>query len=375
MNTLATSGRRGQPSAFELLFGVPHEAVAQAPGGVTLLGEVADGGLALAAAVPQRTGVEVAPTTDRRVTVVSDAVDPPRDRFEVGREAPTGRWIDHVQGVTWALAEEGHATHGFVARVSSTVPVGGALASSAALRVALARALRELFGLALDDREVARVAHRAASEFVGAAGGVMDSMAASLGGAHAALFFDARAVAYERVALPPSVELVVADAGVAPRNDAIRCRARRDECARAALALGVPELRDVAGAWQGAVAALPQPLNRRARHVVAENARVLEAVAALRDGDSERVGELMAASHRSLRDDFEASIPAVDALVESAAAQPDTLGARLTGGGFGGAVVALVRAGAAERVAGAILREARRDRRAGVRVLVPWGVR
>jgi len=169
----------------------------------------------------------------------------------------------------------------------------------------------------------------------------MGPMTASLGEPHAALLSDARTMRYERVALPPSVELVVADSGVAPGNAANGRRA---------------------------------PLNRRARHVVTENARVLEAVAALRAGDVDRVGELMAASHRSMRDDFDASVPAVDALVESAAAQLDTLGARLAGGGFGGAVAALVRAGAAERVAGAMLQEARRDRRAGVRVLVPSGV-
>lgn len=370
-----SDGRRSGPSAFELLFGAPPEAVAQAPGRVNLLGEHTDynGGFVLPTLIPQRTGVELARAAGGEVTVVSDDVDPPRDRYEAGREARTGRWIDYAQGVTWALSADGYAVPGLRARVTSTVPVGSGLSSSAALLVALTRALRALLGLPLDDLAVARLAHRAEHDFVGAPVGVMDPMACSLGEHHAALFLDTRAMRYERVAIPASVELVVVDSGVAHRNAAGGYRARRGECERAARALGVPALRDVDAAREGDVAALPPPLDRRVRHVVTENARVLDAVAALRAGDVARVGELMAASHRSMRDDFEVSVPAVDALVESAAAQPDTLGARLTGGGFGGAVVALVRAGSAERVARAMLEGARRDGHAGARALVPGG--
>ncbi len=362
--------------SFEDTFERAPEAAADAPGRVNLIGEHTDynGGFVLPMAIPQRTRVEVARRDDREVEVATESVDPPRARFTLGRERRSGAWVDYAQGVTWALAEEGHAVPGFSARLTSNVPVGAGLSSSAALLVALTRALRALASLPLDDEAVARVAHRAEHDFVGAPVGVMDTLASSLADDRNALFIDTRAMRCERVPVPPEGEFMVVDSGVAHRNAQGDYRTRRAECERAAAALGVASLRDLPAAWEAPVARLVPPLDRRVRHVVTENARVLEAVAAMRAGDLARLGELMDASHRSMRDDYEVSVPEVDRLVESARAQPEVYGARLTGGGFGGAIVALVRAGGAARAAEGVLRDAARDGRGGVRVLVPEGL-
>jgi len=180
-------------------------------------------------------------------------------------------------------------------------------------------------------------------------------MACSLADTSAALFIDTRTLTYTRVPLPPGVELLVINSGVRHSHASGDYRVRRDECHRAAALLGVKALRDVALNDLRAIDGLPDPLNRRARHVVTENARVLATVDALGRSDLKEVGRLFLESHASMRDDFEVSVPEVDAIVERALRDPAVYGARLTGGGFGGAVVVLARAGearkAAERIA------------------------
>jgi galactokinase len=276
--------------------------------------------------------------------------------YGLGAEARTGDWLDYVQGCTRTLGGE-VALRGFAALIASDVPLGGGLASSAALEVALLRALRAALALPLDDVALALVAHRAEHDFVGARVGVMDQMAASLADARTALFLDARSLAHERVALPASLVLLVIDSGIAHRHATGGYNARREECERAAALLGVGALRDVAPEDLPRAEGLPPPLGRRVRHVVTENARVSDAVAALRRGDLDALGALFLASHASQRDDFAVSLPEIDALVEIAAADPAVYGARLTGGGFGGAVVIAAHAdagpGVAERIAAA----------------------
>jgi galactokinase len=190
------------------------------------------------------------------------------------------------------------------------------------------------------------MAQRAEIEHAGVRCGIMDQMASSLADTEHALFLDTRTLGWERVALPQHVEVAVIDSGVTHRHASGGYRRRRAECEDAAARLGVPALRDVGVEDLPRVRALPPPLDRRARHVVTENARVLEAVAALRAGDAMRVGALLAASHASMRDDFEVSIDEIDLIVRLAGRDRDVYGARLTGGGFGGAVVILARSGA-----------------------------
>jgi galactokinase len=255
-----------------------------------------------------------------------------------------------VQGVTRVLAAGGHALGGFDARIASAVPVGAGLASSAALTVALARALRAAFALALDDRSLALAAQRAECDFVGAKVGVMDPLAATLADARSALLIDTRSLAVERIPLPAGMELAAIDSGVAHRHASGGYNTRRAECEEACRRLGVASLRALEEV-PGVARRLPGPLARRVRHVLAENARVRAAVAALRAGDLAALGACLSASHVSLRDDYEVSTPDVDTLVAIAEGTPDVLGARLTGGGFGGAVLVLVRAGEAAALA------------------------
>ncbi|MDP9037296.1 MAG: galactokinase [Myxococcota bacterium] len=353
-----------------------------APGRVNLIGEHTDynGGFVLPMAIPQRTRVQLATNRDAIVRVVSREMargdDAGLATFELGQERVTRGWTDYVQGVTVALRQSGlgGTLRGFDAWIESDVPVGAGLSSSAALEVALLRALREAFALPLEDVTIARLGRAAETDFVGAPVGIMDQMACSLADEHTALFLDTRTLAYERIALPASGALVVIDSGVAHDHAAGDYRTRRAECDRAASLLGVAELRDVTSHRFADVAALPPPLDRRARHVITENRRVLDAVDAMKAGNLPRLGALFTDSHRSMKDDFEVSVPAVDRLVALADEQPEVFGARLTGGGFGGAVVVLVRAESAGEVAMRIVAAANRSAASATpvaRVLVP----
>ena len=338
---------------FRAVFGREPEVAAAAPGRVNLIGEHTDynGGYVLPTALPQQTQVLVARRDDRIVRAYSteQSVDGPSS-FELGSETRAGSWTDYLQGVTWALAEQGFQVGGFDMFVTSDIPIGRGLSSSASLDVAIARALRKSFSLVLNDVQVAMIAHRAETEFVGAPVGIMDQMVCSLGDRSTALFLDTRAASFERVPLPASIELGVIDSGLAHSHATGEYRTRRRECIEAATVLGVAELRDITIDNLRDVERLPEPLNRRARHVVTENARVLAAVEALRHDDPSALGRLFLESHASMRDDFDVSLPEIDLLVEIATRTPRSYGARLTGGGFGGSIVMLCEHGSAADV-------------------------
>ncbi|HLL53520.1 MAG TPA: galactokinase [Myxococcaceae bacterium] len=338
--------------SFESLFGQAATVSARAPGRVNLIGEHTDynGGYVLPTAIPQQTRVELAPRGDLRVRAFSANLGEQQE-YEVAAEKPGRGWLDYVQGVTWVLAAEGHPLRGFDLWLDSKVPLGSGLSSSAALEVALLRGLRSLFGLALDDVRLALLGQKVECDFVGAPVGMMDQMASSLAGTDAALFLDTRTMRFERVTLPPGGEIIVINSGVTHSHAGGDYRVRRAECERAASLLGVPQLRDLPEGELARAASLPEPLGRRVRHVVTENARVLAAVEALRRGDLPGLGALLDASHASQRDDYEVSVPEIDLLVELSRAEPAVYGARLTGGGFGGSIVALAKAGAGAEVA------------------------
>jgi galactokinase len=325
---------------FPGLFGAQPDVVADAPGRANLIGEHTDysGGFVLPVAIPRRTRVELRRRSDDVVQVHSEQLGS-TETFRLGAEAPRRHWVDYVQGVT-ALAPP---PSGFDARIDSDVPPGSGLSSSAALEVALLRALRQAFGWKLSDLQLALVAQRAEVEFVGAPVGVMDPMVVSLGSPGEALFIDTRSLHAERVPLPPGLGIAVVHSGISHDHGSGEYRVRRRECEEATRALGVPNLRSLTLEDLPRIEALPPPLDRRARHVVSENARVLEAVEALRSGALERLGALLAEAHRSLRDDFQVSVPDLDQLVALATEAPDVFGARLTGGGFGGAIVVAAR--------------------------------
>jgi galactokinase len=340
---------------------------------VNLIGEHTDyhDGYVLPTVIPQRTSVHMTARTDRRVRAVSSAVDGQAEEYELGHEAPGRGWLDYVQGVTATLARRGVAVRGFEVRVDSSIPLGAGVSSSAALEVSLLRALRLMLSLGFDDVELAKIAQAAETDFVGAPVGIMDQMASSLGRDGEALFLDTRSLEVERVPLPSTVELVVIHSGITHAHAGGEYVTRRRESFAAAERLGVTRLRDADLTMMPRIEALPPPLNRRARHIVSENARVLAAVAALRAGDTGRLGALLNESHLSMRDDYQTSTADIDVLVSIAQARDEVYGARLTGGGFGGSIVAAVRAGFAQQAALQISRDYRRETGREPVVLVP----
>jgi galactokinase len=340
-------------SGFSELFGRPPRCRAEAPGRVNLMGDHTDHneGLVFPAAIPRRTTVELAPSSGKRVRAWSREMGERIEEYALGAEERTGEWVDHVRAVTFVLAKNHPSIEGFDVRIASSIPPGGGLASSAALSVALFRALRDAFALPLDDLRIAALAREAENGFIGAPVGIMDPMAVTFATPDRAMFLDTRDLAFALVPLPHAAELAVVHSGVEHRHATGGYGARRAECALAAARLGVPTLRDLSPEDFPRIDLLEPPLGRRARHVVTENGRVLETVAAFRDGRIDDAGRVFFESHRSLAEDFEASTPEIDAMVDLARSEPGVLGARITGGGFGGAVVVLAVRGKSRRAA------------------------
>ena len=346
--------------AFDAVFGGPPEVSTRAPGRVNLIGEHTDysGGFVLPLAIPQNCNVDLRRRTGRTARVWSTNYE--KDgvvEFAVGRESRRGSWIDYIQGVTRAAAAHGAVLGGFEIAIASDVPVGAGLSSSAAVEVAVLRAVRTGFDWRAEDVVVATVAREGENGFVGAPVGIMDQMAASLASTDAALFLDTRSLEWKNVPIPPGAEIAVVDSGIGHRHAAGEYRTRRAEVDRAAKLAGVETLRELFDGGNGeAAAALPPPLDRRVRHVLTENRRVLDMVEALGASDLAAAGELLRASHRSLRDDFEVTIPELDLLADLADSTPGVYGARMTGGGFGGSIVILAERGLAGAAAAQIAR-------------------
>jgi galactokinase len=338
-----------------------REAVGRAPGRINLIGEHTDynDGLVMPIALDLAVTVRARSREDGFAHLITDAdLVPAEVSYTIGTERRDGTWADRARGVTVALARGGARIGGFDAQVESTLPLGAGLGSSAALAVALVRALSQLFGLRLDDAAMVRVAHAAEAEFVGARAGLLDQLASIYGRRNEALLIDLRDRATEAIPLPPDLELAVIDSGTRHEHATGGYNRRREECEEACRHLGVASLRELDDRpLDEMLERLPPPLDRRVRHVVTENARVRRAVGALRSGDLFDLGRILNASHGSLRDDYEVSTPELDRLVDLAVADGDGLGARLVGGGFGGSILALTRGGRARDLAGRVLRE------------------
>jgi galactokinase len=330
-------------NTFESVFGHLPAVSASAPGRVNLLGEHTDyqGGFVLPTAIPQRATVGVGPNGTGEHVLYSANLDQTL-RVPVG-EVGTG----FAPYLTGCLNLSG-VSEGLNIHVHSTVPSGG-LSSSAALEVATLRALRGLLGLDLDDVALALRGVQVEHEFVGVQCGVMDQLASSLADTRTLLLIDTRSLERRAVPFPAGAEVLVIDSGVPRRLAESGYNERRAQVEEASRLLGVKELRDVTDI--SAVDTLPSPLRERARHVVSENARVLAAL----NAPAPAFGQLMNATHDSLRDDYAVSHPVVDELVALLQVHPDVYGARMTGAGFGGAVVALVREGTAAAVGAAVL--------------------
>lgn len=330
----------------EFFNGVPPTIVESAPGRVNLLGEHTDynDGFVLPTATAQRTWVALSASQDGLCRMYSATLDESAC-FALSKSAPAG-FARYVEGCMRMLQERGIALPAVHLYISSQVPIGSGLSSSAALEVAVLRALRSLLGLRLDDLSVALFAQEAETRYADVRCGIMDQMASSLADSSHMLFLDTRTLERRLLPLPPDAELVVIDCGIARSLANSKYNERRAECEEAARRLGVAALRDVQD--MTLVERLPDPYRARARHVVAENQRVMQASAGV---SAQCFGALMNASHASLRDDFQVSIAALDVLSSVLRGHPEVYGARLTGAGFGGACVALCRNGTAQRVA------------------------
>jgi galactokinase len=335
---------------FEEVFRIRPSVIAKAPGRVNLLGEHTDysGGFVLPIGIRQTTSVEMAPSFDELFHVYSANL---AEQQSFGVDSPASLGFGrYVRGCIEVLAGAGHPVPAVCIRIDSSVPIGVGLSSSAALEVAVLRAVRQLFQFQLNDVDLALLAQQAEIEYAGVLCGVMDQMASSLGDREHMLFLDTRSLEHRRLPLPADSEVVVIDSGTSRELAATAYNRRRQECETAARLLHIDTLRDADSL--ASIGELPEPLNRRARHVFTENRRVIEAL----EAGASRFGALMNDSHRSLRDDYEVSSPALDALVDSLQKEPAVYGARLTGAGFGGACIALVRGGEGARVATSALR-------------------
>jgi galactokinase len=344
-------------AAFAERTGRDPEGVWAAPGRVNLIGEHTDynDGFVLPAAIDRLVLVAAGRRAGGRLRLWSLQTGPPAD-LELAGIGPgkVGGWAAYPAGVAWALGQAGVELAGADLVVDGDVPAGSGLSSSAALECATATALADLGGADLDRTALAGLARRAENEVVGVPSGVMDQMVSMLGRAGHALFLDTRSLGTEQVPLPLEAAglcLLVIDTRAGHRLVDGAYADRRAACEAAAAVLGVPALRDATPAQvEQHATALGDPGRRRARHVVTENARVLAAVELLRAGDLDRLGPLLAASHASLRDDYEVSSPELDTAVEAAVAA-GAVGARMTGAGFGGSAIALVETALAGRVA------------------------
>ena len=350
---------------FADVFGKPPAVSAEAPGRVNLLGEHTDynDGCVLPTAIPQTTCVSIRENGGKQFSLYAAELEQAAE-FTM-ESAPHEHFASYVYGCVRELHDHSFAAPPLNIHISSSIPIGVGLSSSAALEVATLRALRQLFNLPLDDVAIAQLAQRAEIRYAGVNCGIMDQMASSLADTRSMLFLDTRTLQRRLLPLPPQAEILVIDSGVARSLAGSKYNERRAECEQAARLLGLRALRDVADT--AAIETLPQPLRRRARHVVSENNRVLRAVESI-NGAS--FGELMNASHTSLRDDYEVSIRQLDLLVELLQTQRAVHGARLTGAGFGGACVALCVKGEARAVGERVLEEYNTVAQLG-RILVP----
>lgn len=336
-----------------------------APGRVNLIGEHTDynQGYALPIAIPQRTTATFTPDGGDAVVAVSQRADgAARIPLDTAPGAVTG-WAAYVAGVVWALREGGHRVPGGALSIASTVPMGSGLSSSAALECAVLGVLASAAGLRIEATDMARLAQRAENDYVGAPTGLLDQLAALYGEPATALLIDFRDLSVAPVRFDPDaqgVALLLIDSRTRHTHVGGEYASRRASCERAAAELGVSSLREVQDRGPGTLAAVRDPVDvRRARHVLTENRRVLDCVAALEESDFAAVGRLFSASHESMRDDFGITTGQID-LIADAAVRAGALGARMTGGGFGGCVIALVPTDRADAV-GASVRQAAQD--------------
>jgi galactokinase len=341
---------------FQQRFGT-EPRIFRAPGRVNLIGEHTDynQGLVMPAAISMGIWTAIAPREDRKIVVYSRQY---AEQFEFSLDEPAarrGQWTDYIQGVAVLLRQDGFPLHGANILIHGEVPLGAGLSSSAALEIATAFALTHLTEKTTGLLQLAKLCQRAENEFVGARCGIMDQFISSMGEQAHCLMIDCRSLEYSTLRIPDDICLVVCNTMVKHANASGEYNTRRAQCEEgvsrlAKLFPGISSLRDVSAAQlQQCCLDLPEVIRKRCWHVVSEIQRVKDAVQALRQRDLFWFGELMRRSHSSLRDNYEVSCRELDLMVEIASHQKGLIGARMTGGGFGGCTINLVRRDSAEQ--------------------------
>ena len=343
--------------------GVPR--IFRAPGRANLIGEHTDynDGFVLPAAIDKSTYVAASPRPDRVVVaeslsfegIVSIDLD---DR----QQRPRTDWGKYVQGVALMLESRGYKLHGANILIASDIPLGAGLSSSAALEISVAFALTRIAGHSIDGMELAKIGQAAEHKYGGVMSGIMDQFVSVHGQTGRALFLDCRSLEWSAITLPRDTAFVICNTKTKHDLAEGEYNKRRAECEKAAALLGKDSLRGVSlEDLENDQSEMPEVLKKRARHVVTENARVAVSVSALGSGKIQEFGQLIDASHASLRDDFEVSCRELDVMVEIARRQPGVLGSRMIGGGFGGCTINLLRPEARENFATGVLHEYREE--------------
>lgn len=336
-------------------FGSDPAFIVRAPGRVNLIGEHTDynDGFVFPLAIDRAAYIALRPRPDKRVFAISLDMDDRRQFSLDDLRRPTEvAWIDYLIGVAWSLGERGYALAGWEGVVCGDVPIGAGLSSSAALELATARAFYCVSGFQWEAEDIALACQRAENDWLGVNCGIMDQMISAAGVADRALLIDCRSLETMSAPLPAGTAVVILDTNTRRGLVDSAYNERRAQCESASRQFGLSALRDIDAQTFARRASELDPLTRRrARHVISENERTLQARDAMMAGDAIALGQLMIESHISLRDDFEVSSPALDAIVDCANAADGCYGARMTGAGFGGCAVALVEADAASSFA------------------------
>ncbi len=336
--------------------------IVQSPARVNVIGEHTDytGGFVLPTTTALYTRVTASKREDRLIEVRSRTLNDTQS-FSLDALEPPGEssWINYVMGVAAVLSEAGIALRGASLEIESDIPLGAGLSSSASLELAVALALLGIAGRSVERAELARLCQRAEHDYAGLQCGIMDQYAVACARKGHAVLLDCNTLDTEQVAIPKTTTLLLVDSGVRHQLPEGDYNSRAEECRDAVSRIdGLASLRDLdAGTLEEYKSRLGDTLYRRCRHVLTENQRVLDAVAAMRDGDTAKLGALISASHASLRDDYEVSCREVDELVAVSDRCPGVLGSRQVGGGFGGCVLVLVEAAAAASAASRIAAE------------------
>ena len=329
--------------SFSTYFNAKPEFIVRAPGRVNLIGEHTDynDGFVLPMAIDRAFWIALTPRADSQVRVRSLDLEVD-SAFDLHSLAKGEGWLEYIKGVANELQKAGYKLSGFDAVTTGDVPRAAGLSSSAAVELATARAFAAVSGFAWDAAQMAKISQKAENQWVGVNCGIMDQMASAASKEGFALFLDCRTLEFQHAPLPENTSVVILDTSTRRGLVDSAYNERRSQCEEAARWFGVKALRDVSVDEFEKSSGLSEIVMKRARHIITENARVLEAVKVMKAGNVKRLGELFNASHTSLRDDFEVTNKALDQIVECAQEQPSCYGARMTGAGFGGCAVALV---------------------------------